>query len=829
MKSAVFFSALIASANAHGRLIKPIPRVGDATSYENDPVGFKLVDTDKMEHFVCRHETPGPRLPVNAGDNLEVQWDLTAAHPGDCSFYISYDVEKTPLEMEWFKVANLMDCKAYRMHQGGDAPEQWEFTLPSWLPAGPAVLRWEWSALHIPTSVEFFVQCVDLEITATGDEISKSALQTYKVYDPVPARPESYGTAKPGNGVTLTLPMTWEDMSMTPYADDGTYGYSFRSAYNYGANWPYFMTGPECAQGMLDLNNCALTAPGTQGWVDMSTGATPVELPTNAPPSTTTAPVTTDAPNTDAPVTTEAPNSGDVKYPFYFSSSNDVEQRKTMVNIAGLLSQCMWESGGQAPWSACDENNYTGLSTASCTQRGDGQLYADLGASDGSDGSCPRDNSMTMTAETAASWTSGPMKCMPGGELEGCCWWGRGAIQTTGRYNYGQLQRDVVSKLGLYEQDGSPVDLCQNPEAMCQHDVLKMTGAMYYWTSMVQKESCFNDALTTTAQNFDLEAAPSAGCYNFGKGVGGAINNGIWNSYPHGNAGRIGFFTNLMNAIEAEFNKGPVQVNANARVCSGDEIIDTLLENANIESVSQLDQSTVYNWNGFCASLRAFLPNGDNVVVPSPSPVTPAPGPVDPTPAPEPVTPTPAPQPGSCPNGSIYEMYAQCGGDGFVHKTGAEYEGCPVCPEHMGCYKRSQWFSGCTEVCPGGDWLCASEQETTTEAPATPAPVQTTTTPAPETTTETTTEAPATTTTEAATTETTGSPSSCPNAEFATCGGEGQVIGTEASQWSGETCCQAGLTCVVKSQWYHVCEKPARRLERALLNAGGRIPKRARN
>jgi len=73
----------------------------------------------------------------------------------------------------------------------------------------------------------------------------------------------------------------------------------------------------------------------------------------------------------------------------------------------------MWESGGQAPWSACDENNYTGWATASCTQRGDGQLYADLGADDGSDGACPRDNSMTMTATTAASWTTGPMKCAP--------------------------------------------------------------------------------------------------------------------------------------------------------------------------------------------------------------------------------------------------------------------------------------------------------------------------------------------------------------------------------------------------------------------------------
>ena len=41
-------------------------------------------------------------------------------------------------------------------------------------------------------------------------------------------------------------------------------------------------------------------------------------------------------------------------------------------NIASLLAQCMWESGGDAPFSACDENNYIRKKTAPCTQREDG-------------------------------------------------------------------------------------------------------------------------------------------------------------------------------------------------------------------------------------------------------------------------------------------------------------------------------------------------------------------------------------------------------------------------------------------------------------------------
>jgi len=52
--------------------------------------------------------------------------------------------------------------------------------------------------------------------------------------------------------------------------------------------------------------------------------------------------------------------------------------KKGLSNIAALLAQAMWESGGDAPWSACDENNYTRKATAPCTQRDDGSLYADL-------------------------------------------------------------------------------------------------------------------------------------------------------------------------------------------------------------------------------------------------------------------------------------------------------------------------------------------------------------------------------------------------------------------------------------------------------------------
>ena len=88
----------------------------------------------------------------------------------------------------------------------------------------------------------------------------------------------------------------------------------------------------------------------------------------------------------------------------------------------------MWESGGDSPFTACDENNYQGWATSACTQRDDGSLYHSL---TGSQHACSVVASMTMTAETHASWTPGPLTCGPGTVTENCCWWGRGAIQTT--------------------------------------------------------------------------------------------------------------------------------------------------------------------------------------------------------------------------------------------------------------------------------------------------------------------------------------------------------------------------------------------------------------
>ena len=96
-----------------------------------------------------------------------------------------------------------------------------------------------------------------------------------------------------------------------------------------------------------------------------------------------------------------------------------------LANIAGLLAQSMWESGGDDPFSACDENNYRNRDDAACTQRDDKVRYDALGDLPWA---CTVDKAMSKTAVTQASWAKKTMNCTPGTVTEGCCWWGRGAI-----------------------------------------------------------------------------------------------------------------------------------------------------------------------------------------------------------------------------------------------------------------------------------------------------------------------------------------------------------------------------------------------------------------
>ena len=89
----------------------------------------------------------------------------------------------------------------------------------------------------------------------------------------------------------------------------------------------------------------------------------------------------------------------------------------------------------------------------------------------------------------------------PATNVEGCCWWGRGVIQTTGRCNFGKLNKYLGAGAGgnaLYPS----VNFCTNPQAVCDGPSdLKWVAGIFFWVSDVGP------------QNYDQQG------YNFRQGV----------------------------------------------------------------------------------------------------------------------------------------------------------------------------------------------------------------------------------------------------------------------------------------------------------------------
>jgi hypothetical protein len=83
-----------------------------------------------------------------------------------------------------------------------------------------------------------------------------------------------------------------------------------------------------------------------------------------------------------------------------------------------------------------------------------------------------------------------------GDSVQGCCWWGRGVIQTSGRCNIGKLNHylghghlDPSKNPRSWKPLYADVDFCKTPEAICaseQHPELKWIAGLFFWTSNVQ-------------------------------------------------------------------------------------------------------------------------------------------------------------------------------------------------------------------------------------------------------------------------------------------------------------------------------------------------------
>jgi len=220
------------SAWGHGRLTVPSTRF--PTGYENNPVS----GPDGTD-FVCRNDpTNAAKTRVTAGGSVTMRWDLSAPHQGDCAIYVGYGDALTNGRGDarragrFVKIANVFDCKAY-------TGQDYDVDLPSWLPAGHAVLRWEWYAIHVWPGPEFYAQCADI-IIESSSALTASEIPSYNIVGP--------------------QLMPTESTDQLPYRCYWCQGFQ------------EFHTGAPCAfpERATERSQCASTAPGKLGHIDVS-------------------------------------------------------------------------------------------------------------------------------------------------------------------------------------------------------------------------------------------------------------------------------------------------------------------------------------------------------------------------------------------------------------------------------------------------------------------------------------------------------------------------------------------------------------------------------
>lgn len=119
--------------------------------------------------------------------------------------------------------------------------------------------------------------------------------------------------------------------------------------------------------------------------------------------------------------------------------------------------------------SAGSCKDYAGIKTGGWTYQGAGCT----------DGACPG--------------APAPLFGRPEGrtDVEGCCWWGRGVIQTTGTCNYGKLNYYLGKRAATEGRTSMfpTIDFCKNPASICDISSppeLKWVAGLFYWLNAVQ-------------------------------------------------------------------------------------------------------------------------------------------------------------------------------------------------------------------------------------------------------------------------------------------------------------------------------------------------------
>jgi len=135
-------------------------------------------------------------------------------------------------------------------------------------------------------------------------------------------------------------------------------------------------------------------------------------------------------------------------------------------------------------------------------------------------------------------------------DVEGCCWWGRGVIQTTGVCNFGKMNYFLGKKAADDGRDARypTIDFCKDPGAICanqEYQELKWIAGLFYW---VQSLQVYNDGWSYMN---NLKAFVSGGMkdMSFIDAVSGVVNRGCHNP-PCGTGALDGAYERKENFIK---------------------------------------------------------------------------------------------------------------------------------------------------------------------------------------------------------------------------------------------------------------------------------------